>query len=285
MTNDAAWREYERQVFAEIISKYPDAKVDYDVRLPGRRSSVPRQVDVLITERTSSGEIVTAVDAKHHTRPIDVKEVESFIGLLNDVSVARGVMISVSGYTEAALNRAFREDLDIDLDIFSLGEYQQWQSCGAIPFSGGNGVLLPTPLGWVVDVERFPHVIARLYRRGITFDRACTEKEWMYINFWDRATVSSLDHLLAQQAAEIRDTDRDAFIHVEELEPRPDARLVLRRAEIANYPAAEITGFAEFEAFIFFAVLFTPLAIERRNVRKLEYILRSILPISVRLAA
>lgn len=107
----------------------------------------------------------------------------------------------------------------------------------------------------------------------------------MYINFWDRGTVWSLDHLLAQQSAEIRDTDHDAIIHVEELETRPDARLVLRRAEIANYPTAEITGFAEFEAFIFFAVLFTPLAIERRNVRKLEYILRNILPISFRHAA
>jgi len=97
MSNDPVWREYERQVYAEIISKDPGAKVDYDVRLPGRRSGAPRQIDVLITERTSSCEIATAVDAKHHTRPIDVKEVESFIGLLNDVSVDRGVMISVSG--------------------------------------------------------------------------------------------------------------------------------------------------------------------------------------------
>jgi hypothetical protein len=73
---------------------------------------------------------------------------------------------------------------------------------------------------------------------------------------------------------------RDAVISVRNVAARRGWRACVRRADIPKYPSAEITGFVEFPHAIFFAVLFTPLVVERRNVRKLEYILSKVLPLA-----
>lgn len=283
MTTEPDWRQFERAVYAELVSKYPDAMIRHDVRVDGVLSGVERQIDVLVEESMPEGNVRTAVDAKNHARKIDVKEVESFIGLLHDTAVARGNMVSASGYTEAGLTRAFRDDVDLDLDIFTLDEFRQWQAAAAIPYSGRNAVLLPAPFGWVVDGQWRPSCLARLYRRGLTFDQAAAQNEFMYVNLWDRRSpVDSLQSLLARQEAGIRDQAPDAVIVVRDVPGSMGHRGCIRRADIDGYPTAEITGFVEFPRSIFFAVLFTPIVIERRNVRKLEYMLQKVLPISVR---
>jgi Restriction endonuclease. len=286
MINEPAWRAYEREVHAEVATRYRDAVVTHDVKLAGHRSGVPRQIDILVEERAPSGTVTTVIDAKHHGRKIDVKEVEAFIGLLHDIGICRGIMISSTGYTPAALQRAFRDDVDVDLDVFSLAEFRQFQSHGAIIYAGRNGAILSAPLGWAVDGERFPDVLARIYRRGRSFEEAYSQMEFMYVNLWDRQPpVSTLEALLEQQRSDILSVSPEATIHLRELSSRSGPRACIRRAELPEYPTAEITGFVEFENFIFFAVLFTPLVVERRNVRKLEYVLENVLPMSVRTAA
>jgi Restriction endonuclease len=151
VTTEPDWRQFERAVHSELEGKFPGSTIRHDVRLLGELSGVPRQIDVLVEEVLPGGNVRTAVDAKQHARPIDVKEVESFIGLLRDAKVESGIMVSASGYSEAALTRAFRDDVDLDLDIFTLDEFRQWQAAGALPYAGRNAVLLSAPFGWAVD--------------------------------------------------------------------------------------------------------------------------------------
>jgi hypothetical protein len=81
-------------VHTEIASKYPNARVTHDARRPGKLSGAARQIDVLI-EETVHGEILTTVvDAKQYSRPLDVTDVEAFLGLLRDVEAPRGIMVS-----------------------------------------------------------------------------------------------------------------------------------------------------------------------------------------------
>jgi hypothetical protein len=283
MTTEPDWRQFERTIHAELTSKYPEATIRHDVKVFGSLSGVQRQIDVLVEEVLPGGTVSTAVDAKYHGRQIDVKAVESFIGLLRDTSVNRGIMVSASGYTDAGLNRAFRDDVDLDLDVFTLHEFKQWQAACALPYAGRNAVFLSAPFGWAVDGQRHADCIARLYRRGLTFEQAAAQKEFMYVNLWDRRPpVESLDSLLADQNTGIRSHDPDAIVAVREVPGSRGHRACVRRAEIRGYPTAEITGFVEFPKSIFFVVLFTPLVIERRNVRKLEYMPKKTLPISVR---
>lgn len=176
------WQTYERDVLEELRAKYPRADVAHNVRLHGRRSGQLRQIDVLITEQSGVRTEQTIVEAKRHSRKVDVKTVESFLGLLADVGASRGILICPKGYTRGALQRAFREDVDLDLDIFTLAELREWQASVAIPFAGKHGVVLPTPFGWVVDGERRDGTLACLYRRGLTLERAGEAKEWMYVN-------------------------------------------------------------------------------------------------------
>jgi hypothetical protein len=104
----------------------------------------------------------------------------------------------------------------------------------------------------------------------------------MYVNFWDRRSPhDSLDSLVVAQNDNLRAESPEATITVTEHGLRDGIRTCILRADLSSYPSLEITGFVEFPNVIFFAVLFTPPVVERRNVRKLEYLLRSVLPMSV----
>jgi len=103
MQDPPAWLQYEREIYSELASKYSGLIVRHNVWLPGSRSGVLRQIDVLLEETLPGGGVVTAIDAKHHARKIDVKQVEAFLGLLRDVQVDRGMMISAKGYTKTAM--------------------------------------------------------------------------------------------------------------------------------------------------------------------------------------
>ncbi|NOU09753.1 MAG: hypothetical protein HOO98_07015 [Nitrospira sp.] len=275
------WKEYELAVRDELAASLPDATVLADVRLPGIRSQTERQIDVLIEERLSGHLVRTAVDAKLYSRPLDVKDVEDFIGMLGDIEVERGLLVTKTGYTKAAMARAFADSVDLDLDILSLEEFKQWQGRAALPFSGPHVVALFAPFGWAIDARTVPQsYLARLYRRGLSAKQAEDRWEWMYLNIWTRHhPVNSLDALIAQQSAYLLSASSNrAIITQREVDLRVSERTVVRRAEMPQYRTAEITGFVEFRDFICFVVLFTPLHLERRNTRKLEYLLRKMTP-------
>lgn len=276
VTPELPWQAYEREVHEELASKFRDATVRHDVRLPGLRSGTSRQIDVLVQEVAGTVMFVTIVDAKFHSRPIDVTHVEAFIGLLQDVGITRGMMISPIGYTEAALARAFRDDVDVDLDILSLEELKHRQAHGAIPFAGNTGVIVSAPIGWVIEAGPVGGVLARLYRRGWTYEQAYDAGEFMYINIWSRkGAIHNLELLLETQEKGIRRSFPDALITITRFAEGSRWQTFLRRAEIPQYRSAELTAFIEFPRGVLFVVLFSPLVVQRRNLRKLEYVMRT----------
>lgn len=102
------WRTYERVVAAaEVETGSIDLSITPNARLLGHISGQRRQVDVLLDARW--GDDLSSrmlVDAKFRTRPIDIKEVESFEGMLRDCRASRGVIVCTNGYTDGALRRA-----------------------------------------------------------------------------------------------------------------------------------------------------------------------------------
>jgi hypothetical protein len=274
-----SWQEYEKEVFEELQRRYPDAPITRNAKIVGRFTQTPRQIDILIEAQVLDVPIRVIVDTKKHASPIDVNDVESFIGMIADVNAHRGILISSSGYTKAAATRAHHEvNQDIELDVFTLDELKQFQGSLAFPFSGPHGVMLEAPFGWVIDARRRQEVIACLYQRGFDLEDAGHAKEWMYLNFWHKdATTRTLDDLLHRQSNTLNDAKLTYLPGVN----RPDARTLIRLAEVPNYPTPEYTGFVEFDDFIFFAVLFTTPEMSKRNLRKLREVLRSIIPVRV----
>ncbi|AUW42077.1 restriction endonuclease [Rhizobium leguminosarum] len=91
----------------------PQSEVSHNVMLDGYSSKRKRQIDVLVRDRIGQYEFLIVIDCKDYKSPVDVKGVEEFNGLVQDVRAQRGVLVCPRSFTKAAKARA--QDLQIDL--------------------------------------------------------------------------------------------------------------------------------------------------------------------------
>ncbi|BBU71477.1 hypothetical protein ICHIJ1_13960 [Fluviibacter phosphoraccumulans] len=279
------WKQYEADIYQHFSDAYPDCEVKANVMLPGRYSKANRQVDILISRNMADFEMRVVIDAKHYSRPIDVKDVECFLGYCADLGVSKGVMIAPQGYTPAALNRAFNDESDTELDVLNYAELGEFQGQLAIPYAGDCGVILLAPMGWVVDAERRTGMIAALYQRGRTFEDAGKAKEFAYVNIWAKNNdASDVDSLIRLQNEKLISDDPHGSISMLSCSVDAHGPTRIRCFESSKQPASEYTGFVEFDRFIFFCVMYSPTEVSKRNLRKMRSILRNTLPIYVRMS-
>jgi Restriction endonuclease len=104
----------------------PDAEVVHDAKLKGRHSKRERQIDVLVRKKIGQYEMLIVLDCKDYARPVDVKGVEEFHGLLTDVGAHKGALVSPRGFTPAAKTRA--KGLHVDLYSPIDTEPHKWQA-------------------------------------------------------------------------------------------------------------------------------------------------------------
>lgn len=280
---DKDWSSYEKEVFGCIKDNYPKADVKFDVRLKGRYSKRLRQIDVLITENCPFGLSQIIVDAKLHKRKLDVKAVEQFEGLVDDVGAEKGLLISNKGYSKSALRRAYNCPSDLELDILDFSELQRWQAFGALPYAGDYAFLVPAPFGWVIDISNVEDCLCNMFQRGIDIDTARKNKEFLYINFWNRKK----DNLTAEELDAVQTNSMSSSglkFRVSYLDPiiRKDAKTRIRSIEVLDYKGLEVTGFLEFKDIIFFAVLLTPVETKKQNIRRLMHVMQSAIPLRIK---
>ncbi|HEX7756873.1 MAG TPA: restriction endonuclease [Niabella sp.] len=277
------WQDYEQEIFNYFREQFPKADIRTNVKIEGRFSKALRQVDILIEDYVAGNRMRIVVDGKWFGKSIDVKQVEMFIGMLSDCEANKGLLITQEGYSQAAINRAHFDPIDIELDILNFKELKKFQGLTGIPYGGGYGVLLAAPFGWIIDATRYQGILATMYQRGLTLNEAGKRKEWMYVNIWVKGNgIKSIDDFLEHQKL-------DAFKHQPEVKisylptvRRDDYPTRLRVLEDPLYPTKEYTGFIEFDDFIFFCVLFTPEELRKKNIRKLENILEKAQPLEVK---
>ncbi|BFL64906.1 restriction endonuclease [Roseomonas mucosa] len=157
------WRTYERIVAAvEAEHIGIEISVTPNARIRGAISGYTRQIDVLLDLRWSDDVSArTIVDAKLRRRKVDIKEVETFIGMMADCRASRGILVCSSGHTAAALARA-QEVVTIrllapdDVDEFLWSSYEPClgRCCDRVPAERRGLVLwdaqhvLPVDPGW-----------------------------------------------------------------------------------------------------------------------------------------
>ncbi|HAB37328.1 MAG TPA: hypothetical protein DCE52_04885 [Rhodobacteraceae bacterium] len=276
------WKKYEKEIFEHFNGQYPNAEITLDAKKDGMFSKTKRQIDILIEQYVAGNRIVIAVDGKYFNKKVDVKAVESYISMLEDIGAHKGLLISKEGFTEAAYNRAHFGATEIELEILNFKDLHLFQSHGAIPYAGINGALVPSPFGWVLDGQTTPAWLATLYLQGRTLNEAMQDNEFMYIQFWDRLKDGdSLEDLLRFQESMFKDADPECSIEFLPTIKRENEKTKLRVSNIKNYPTREYTGFVEFEDFIFFCVMFSPVNRSKSNIRKLENIMEAVLPIKI----
>jgi hypothetical protein len=127
---DPAWKRYEKQI-ADLIRERAVGPVTIttDAKITGLVSEVPRQIDILIEGNVSGiTDVTIALDCKCFSKKVDVKDVEAFIGMIEDVGVNMGMLVTTVGFTPAAKRRATKivQEVVPLVDIVLLTEATQW---------------------------------------------------------------------------------------------------------------------------------------------------------------
>ena len=126
------WKRFEKlihQIHAQLAPE--GAVVTLDDKIVGYESKVERQLDVTIRASVAQYKILIVIECKDEARPIDVGTMGEFASLLRDVKANKGVMISSSGYTSAAIEMARAQG--IDTRTYLDTESVDWKSEVTIP--------------------------------------------------------------------------------------------------------------------------------------------------------
>ncbi|WP_313578704.1 restriction endonuclease [Chishuiella sp.] len=113
------WKEYELKLFDFLKEIYPKCEIEYDDSIFGIYSNVERQIDFAIRGNLAGKRILGIVDCKYYNKNINVKIIESFIGMMQDVNANFGFMITNQGYSQAAKNRVKNSNLKLDVLKFN----------------------------------------------------------------------------------------------------------------------------------------------------------------------
>jgi hypothetical protein len=125
------WKRFERLAYEIQKELASDAEIKFDDSIIGVDSKVPRQIDISIRKHVGQYAILIVIDCKDYAEPLDVKDVETFSGLVRDVRANRGALIVSSSFTPAALNIAKNEGIDTYRLVDT--ENIDWKSYATLP--------------------------------------------------------------------------------------------------------------------------------------------------------
>lgn len=111
--NTKKWKRFEELVKKVQEELAPDAIVKLDDRIIGKETGVSRQIDISVRQSIGNYDILVVIDCKDYSNPVDVKDVESFIGLAKDVQANKGVLVSSNGFTKTAKIRGEKAGLNL----------------------------------------------------------------------------------------------------------------------------------------------------------------------------
>ncbi|RYG86941.1 MAG: restriction endonuclease [Alphaproteobacteria bacterium] len=181
------WRSYEAYVAGALKERFPGAEIRQDVRLRGRHSRTERQIDILVDAKG-----LIAVECKCLKRRVDVKLVESYLGMLDDLGVRSGILVTKRGYSKAALERARNDPREIDLQIIHPDRLSEYQHVGVpLIYRGELGVWLAPPPFWVADNEltnEHGGPLVMMYPLGHSLESAMRSADVIYGDILSRSS-------------------------------------------------------------------------------------------------
>lgn len=123
--------EFERLVAGIYRHLSTGCRVQHNVHLPGIQSGTERQIDVLVEGTVAGEDIRMIVECKHTLRNLTVQNVDSFLGVVQDVHAHKGVLVARRGFSKNAVQYARR--CGISLCTFRDAETRDWKKDFRIP--------------------------------------------------------------------------------------------------------------------------------------------------------
>jgi hypothetical protein len=146
------WRTYESYACGALQRRFRGARITANAHVIGLKSGIERQIDILVDRQDGGFNFRIAVDCKCYQRNVDVNQVEAFLGMLDDIRVSKGILLTTKGYSKAAYERVRREPKDIDLQILRPERLSDYQHVGcAMLWKGPLAAIIEAPNAWVVD--------------------------------------------------------------------------------------------------------------------------------------
>ncbi len=124
------WKQFEKLIH-QLHAQFGAEFVTLDDKVMGCESKVERQLDVTIRATVHQYKIFVVIECKDEARPVDVGAMGEFASLLRDVKANKGVMISTSGFTTAAVDMA--RACGIETRTYLDTENIDWRSEVTIP--------------------------------------------------------------------------------------------------------------------------------------------------------
>lgn len=276
------WKQYEKFVYQELTEKLHGARVSMDQRIRGTLSGIDRQIDILVEESIGLQKFQTGIECKFYNKKVDIKCVESMIGMAQDIGLERLIVVTNKGYSEASLARVCSTPDNIELEILAPYELQFFQGPFAIPYSGPSGALLVAPFGWIVDADQYGPAPAFLYRGGSSFKQSMSASNFMYVNFWHKSVNNdSLEDLLKIQSDANREFYGDiATSFLVNHSARSDFQTLVAETLLPN-GLVEVRGLIDFGDFIFFCVHLAPKRLRRNAVSRVKHVVWRTMPFTV----
>lgn len=268
------WSEYEVEVLEYLRSKFESATITRDVKLMGKLSNVPRQLDIVIDSQIADLHIRVAVECKNWKTKLNVRHVGEFIDKLRDAGLSRGLVIARRGFSEAAYQRAISET-DLQLHILDFESMPENLGFWANTYSGDVAALISAPTGWVVDsavsAEQLEHFgPCLIYPSGNTIESAMKIPEIMYLRIIPEP--ADIDELIDKQNEDVRRRDPKGEIQMwsEELNGRPHTFRGIYY-ERNNY--IEYSAFLSSNKFYAYAVVASANSNAEKNLARLRYVM------------
>ena len=129
--NTPKWKKFEQLVTKVQQDLSPQAIVTPNDKIEGKITGTKRQIDVSIRQRVGQYEMLVAIECKDLSVPVDVKDVEEAIGLIQDIGANKGVIVSARGFTAAAKTRGENAEL-ILYRLIDCGEHD-WKTDVSVP--------------------------------------------------------------------------------------------------------------------------------------------------------
>lgn len=103
------WQRYERAMFNELYYMYrpPRFVVKPDARdVVGLLSQEIRQIDVAVFEQGDTVRPFLSVECKRYKRKLNIKDVEAFISMRDDIGPKHAILVCPTGFSKGATLRA-----------------------------------------------------------------------------------------------------------------------------------------------------------------------------------
>ncbi|MGH9719569.1 MAG: restriction endonuclease [Bryobacteraceae bacterium] len=129
--NQPKWKKFEELVAMIQADLAGDAVVTHNDTIIGKKTGARRQIDVSIRKNVGQFDLLIVIECKDYGRPLDVGDIEEFMGLAQDVGAHKAGMVAAKGFAETAKKRA--KEAGIELYSVADTEDHDWKSIIEIP--------------------------------------------------------------------------------------------------------------------------------------------------------